>query len=133
MLIIFIKYSMPTKDEYTIEFLKAGDIDIENTTIQEAKIDWWQNIRDGGGLRLTELGSTYLITHLNLHSYDIQIPRNVTLTMANILILDNYIRCPYYLNLQKNIIVIFCEHQASELMIYGNDLAQFFNNYKITS
>ena len=122
---------MTTKHEFTIGFLKAGDVDIDNKTIQEAKIDWWQNIRDNGGFRLTELGSTYLITHLNLHTYEIQIPRDVIMTMSNILILDNFIKCPYFLNLKQHLLIVFGQTQASELMLYGDDLNQFFENYKL--
>lgn len=122
---------MPTKHEFVYGFLKAGDIDIEPGTVEEATVDWFMNIRKNGGLRLTEMGCQYLVTKLNLKCYDIQIPRTVKLTMKRILILDNFLRCPYYLNLKKHLIIVFGQHQASELIIYGNDLIQFFENYEI--
>jgi len=118
---------MLSKDTYTKAFLKEAEL--SQSLLDRKKYEWWLNIRDEGGLRLTELGSQFLTTTLDLQSYQIKIPRDVIMSPTNILVMDHYIRCPYYFNRKKHLLVLYGEHQASEMMLYGDDLKLFFDNY----
>lgn len=121
-----------SKDEYTKGFLKAAGEVHNDAAVQEKIVEMWYNIRKSGGLRLTELGTTYLTTTLDLKSYQVKLSRNVDMTGSNLLILDRWIRCPYYVNLEKHLLVIYGHKQAFELKLYGDEMHVFFEKYDLT-
>jgi len=115
-----------TKNDYTLGFMKLGEV---TDHIDTFKVEFWLNVREDGGLRLTEFGSTFLTTFLDIQSYQVKIPTSVIMNPRNILILDKWMRCPYYFNKKKHLLVLYGEHQASEMMLYGDNLELFFETY----
>ena len=56
---------MPNKLHLTEELLGYLP-DEEKITVEQAMVTWWFNLRDGGGLRLTNTGYTALKTSIKL-------------------------------------------------------------------
>jgi hypothetical protein len=94
-------------------------------SLDEALRLWWANIRDSGGLRLTDHGYTVFKTMLEVDSYEYEINPNI-LTPHNLILLDRYLTCPYYLMLsRKNTkLVLFGSKEALMAALYG-DIKKF--------
>ena len=81
-----------TKQGYTDAFVRADpDFKIPK---QEQKLYFWYNVRDEGGLRLTDNGYDHLVTKLDIKNWIIDI-RDNKLTHRFLLDLDKFIDCPY--------------------------------------
>ena len=85
---------------------------------------WWYNtrIKDKGGLRLTDEGYEVL-QKIELATYDIPFPRDMTLTTQVIIFLDQFIDCPYYLTNRS--ITVTHEKKAVELSLFSGDLRKY--------
>ena len=94
-------------------------------TVEEAMRSWWQNIRDDGGLRLTDVGYFVFENNLELDSYTFELPERF-LTAANLLALDRHMTCPYYLvhNRKHNRLVMFGSREAMMATLDG-DIKKF--------
>lgn len=57
---------------------------------------FWYNIRESGGLRLTEGGHNYLCKNLEIENFEIDI-RDQKINHKFLLELDKYLDCPYYI------------------------------------
>ena len=65
-------------------------------TERELNVFFWHNIRDAGGLRLTEGGHNYLSKNLQLETYEVDI-REQRVNNKFLVELDKYLTCPYYM------------------------------------
>ena len=122
---------MPSKQEYTDVFLK----NIKNTTIPtgEALTYFWQNIRSGGGLRLTEQGCECLIEDIELECWEIDI-REQRITQRFLLDLDRFLDCPYFIQRGRwPKIILFSEKTYFWLILHNKDFERFLNANKISS
>ena len=102
------------------------------TTVETARIAWWFNVGNQGGLRLTALGFKVLSDYLDLKYYEYQITDAVSFTMQTVLDLDRRLQNPYYIVTKKGepvSILFFGSKEAMLVNLYG-DLEKFLDNYK---
>lgn len=85
----------------------------------------WQNPRKKtiGGLRLTEEGFRIFTEEADIKSYNIEMPKGLTITNQITIWLDRFIDGPYYLT--KNSIVVFKEKTAVQLILFSGDVQKF--------
>lgn len=94
-------------------------------TVEEAMRSWWQNIREDGGLRLTDVGYLVFSNYLELNSYTFELPERL-LTPRNLIALDRHMPSPYYIvnNRKNNNIVMFGSREALMATLHG-DMQRF--------
>ena len=85
----------------------------------------WQNPRkkDIGGMRLTEQGYEVFTTQMEMKSYDIEFPKDFTLTNQVMIWLDRFIDGPWHIT--KKSIVVFKEKTAVQLILFSGDVQKF--------
>ena len=85
----------------------------------------WQNPRkkDVGGMRLTEQGYEVFTTQMEMKSYDIEFPKDFTLTNQVMIWLDRFIDGPWHIT--KKSIVVFKEKTAVQLILFSGDVQKF--------
>lgn len=85
----------------------------------------WQNPRkkDVGGMRLTDEGFTVFTEQMDMKSYDIEFPKEFTLTNQVTIWLDRFIDGPYYIT--KKSIIVFKEKTAVQLVLFSGDVEKF--------
>lgn len=66
---------MDQKDNYTKVFLKAADQPFDTPDIKNKRTLWWYNIRDVGGLRLTEEAITHIEQIAKIKTYKVDFPK----------------------------------------------------------
>ena len=96
--------------------------------INTAMRDWWQNIRDGSGLRLTAEGHA-VMRQLKVESYHFDINPD-KLTPGLLVQLDQRLHDPYFLKAdrRKPWIAFYGSSEALLANVYG-DLSRFLENY----
>ena len=100
-------------------------------TADQARITWWYNFRDGGGMRLTKHGYDAFVHELDIEYYEFSIPEKTKFNQKTILALDRRLQMPYYLQREKHRIsklVFFGSREAVLVNLYG-DLEKFLENY----
>ena len=93
--------------------------------LDEAMRSWWQNIREDGGLRLTDVGYLVFSNFLELSNYTFELPEKL-LTPRNLIALDRHMASPYYIvnNRKHNNIVMFGSREALMATLHG-DMQRF--------
>jgi hypothetical protein len=114
---------MISKETYTKIFLKQCGKAVNDVTVAEYFPIWWQNIRSGGGLRLTNQGYMFITEELELTIYEVPFPKDFDLTTQTIIFLDRFIDCPYYLG--KSSIIVTDEKKALELHLFSGDIRKY--------
>lgn len=100
-------------------------------TADQARITWWYNFRDGGGMRLTKAGYDAFVDELQIEYYEFSIPDTARFTYGTILALDQRLQTPYYLVRDRGRfvkIIFFGSREAVLVNLYG-DIAKFLDNY----
>lgn len=89
---------------------------------------WWYDARPKGGLRLTDAGYSMFVQDLNLHQHVFHVDTCI-LKPRNLLQLDRYLTCPYYLRRRRGQynIVLFGDQEAVMLNLYG-DVERFISS-----
>ena len=113
---------MNWKETYTKIFLNQLGKTSNDITVKEYFPLWWKNTRENGGLRLTDEGFDAL-TEIELATYEVPFPRDMTLTTQVIIFLDKFIDCPYYLT--NRAIHVTSEKKAMELHLFSGDLRKY--------
>lgn len=101
------------------------------TTVDQARIGWWFNIKSTGGLRLTALGFKVLAEQLDIKFYEYRISDSMQFNMQTVLDLDRKLEQPYYIVTKKGepvAILFFGSKEAMMANLYGN-LDKFLDNY----
>lgn len=85
----------------------------------------WQNPRKKlhGGLRLTDKGFDVFTNEMDMKTYNIEFPKEFSLTNQVIIWLDHFIDCPWYIT--KKSIVVFKEKTAVQLILFSGDVQKF--------
>lgn len=93
-------------------------------TFEQAMKEWWVNIRDNGGMRLSEAG--YIIFNLlEIERWEYDLHEHKPLRPSVYLTLDQKLTCPYHIAGIKNPkLILFGSREAMTLHLYGN-LDQF--------
>lgn len=100
----------------------------EKIPIEQAMVTWWFNLREQGGLRLTNTGYSTLRKSLKLETYkfELQQPR-AHQNKRLILGLDRKLQWPYYLSKQR--LEFFSSKEAMMATLYG-DITQWLQSLK---
>jgi hypothetical protein len=85
----------------------------------------WQNPRkkETGGMRLTDEGFSVFTERMDMKSYNIEFPKEFTLTNQVTIWLDRFIDGPYYIT--KKSIIVFKEKTAVQLVLFSGDVQKF--------
>jgi hypothetical protein len=100
-------------------------------TLEEARLAWWYNFRDNGGMRLTRKGYEVFVKDLDIEFYEFTIPENTKFNQRLVLSLDRKLQMPYYIQRDRhrvNKLIFFSSREAVLANLYG-DLEKFLNNY----
>jgi hypothetical protein len=87
--------------------------------LERAMIDWYVNIRDTGGYRLTDEGFRVLIAVLELQHWQLSVDPK-TITKRVLLDMDRKIEFPFYLEKRGRQIVFFSSREAMMATMYGD-------------
>ena len=96
-----------------------------------ARIEWFFNIKNDGGLRLTKAGYDLLKNVLELETYIYNIQETTTITHELVLLLDRKLQAPFYIEAKNRLpiqIIFFSSEEAMLANLYG-DLKKFLDNY----
>ena len=86
--------------------------------------DWWQDIRDIGGLRLS-ISGFQVFNQLNLARYEFDVPPATPAKPSQLITLNSKLDCPYYIQIgKKPKLILFESKQAMMFALYG-DLQKF--------
>jgi hypothetical protein len=89
---------------------------------------WWQNLRTGGGMRLTDRGYDAFCNLLEIEHYQFPLKG---LGLKTLVTMDQRLQLPYYVSIEKKIprnLILFGSQEAVLINLYGN-LQQFLDNY----
>lgn len=87
--------------------------------LDKALIDWYVNIRDTGGFRLTDEGVHVLIDVLELEHWRLPLePKK--LSKRTLLDMDRKIAFPFYLDKRAKQIIFFSSREAMMATMYGD-------------
>ena len=116
---------MRNKRQLTVELVNHFP---DAPSLDDAMRTWWMSRRDTGGLRLSDQGYTVFCNMLEVDSYEYEIDPKV-LTPRNLILLDRYLTCPYYLKLSRksNGLILFGSREAMMAALYG-DIKKFISS-----
>lgn len=85
----------------------------------------WQNPRKkiAGGCRLSDYGYDIFKNQIEMKSYEIEFPKELSLTNQNVIWLDRFVDGPYYIS--KKSIIVFKEKTAVQLILFSGDVQKF--------
>lgn len=117
-----------TKDIYTKIFLEAAEQDSSDDNIQKYKKLWWWNYRKKatGGFRLTQEGFDFIVNEADIHTYEIEFPKEFGITPQVLIWLDHYINSPFYITNRH--ITVIKEREAFELYLLSGDIRKLGHN-----
>ena len=104
----------------------------DRITVAQARVQWWFNFRNNGGMRLTGVGYRAFSEALDIVSYEYDIADPTEFNQHMILDLDRKIQTPYYIKAIKGIprkVIFFGSREAVMVRLYG-DLKQYLDNYQ---
>jgi hypothetical protein len=109
---------MPNKLHLTEELLGYLPQE-EKILIEQAMVTWWFNLRDEGGLRLTNTGYIALKKSIQLETWRFELNKpRATKNKRLILALDRKLKWPYYL--EKSWVDFFNSKEAMMAQMYPN-------------
>jgi hypothetical protein len=120
------QFTLNKKVIVTTEMLRTFPKD-SRYDLRTALLKWWINSRRAGGLRLTSAGFN-LLNEMDYDSYEFQAEKLTT--SKNLLVLDQKLDCPYYINGiggPKSKITLLGSKEAMMITLCGN-----FNSYLAT-
>lgn len=113
---------MNSKDTYTSVFLQAAGKEAEEEEIKKLRGMWWFSTRgkSAGGLRITDSCLEFLESEAQIKTYQIDLPRDLTIGPQVLIWLDQYLDSPYHLS--KNHLKVLKEKTAFELYLFSGDI-----------
>lgn len=111
------------KEHLTKVFLRSAGISVNDVSIKQYMVDWWQNTRSTGGLRLTDEGLMFLTEQVEIQTYEVPFPKDFKLSSQVIIFLDRLIDCPYWLG--RNGLIVTDEKKAVELHLFSGDIRKY--------
>lgn len=127
-----IKYILDVRDKkkLTQTLIEALDPEL-GITFDYAYSSWWHNLRNRGGMRLTNAGYKIFLEELELEHYNYKL-EPFELDSKLMIAMDRRLQQPYYIITKKLMpveIVFFGSKEATMVTLYGN-LRKFVDNYK---
>lgn len=117
---------MKIKHDLTLIVARTLGLPVEPKDIKKyIGLWWWSPIeKSQGGLKLKEEGLQALVT-AEIKHHRITVENFPDPTNKNIIYLDNYIDCPWYLN--NRYIYVFSERMAIQLVLYSGNIQKFLD------
>jgi hypothetical protein len=118
------KSKMNQKSELTKYIIKCLGLPDDTKTFKRLYATFWVNPRQKpkGGLKLTETGFKTFEQHIKSYRVDLE-ERNPTFDNNQILWLDKYIDCPFYID--RKSVYVFSERMAIQLVLFSGNLVKF--------
>ena len=101
-------------------------------TVKRSMHTWWFNIRNAGGMRLTNTGYHVFCNELDIAQYEFPINDPHEFNQQMVLEMDSKLQMPYYIHTVKGIpkkVVFFGSQEAVMVNLYGN-LKKYLDNYQ---
>jgi hypothetical protein len=116
---------MISRDVLTKIFLQQWGKSIDDANLNMYSRTWWQSNRVGkhNAFRLSEKGLEFLMSELELKSYEVPFTEPIELSPQTIIFLERYLDCPYFLTNQS--ITVFSEKKSFELYLFSDDIRKF--------
>jgi hypothetical protein len=96
----------------------------DQVTLAAANELWWQDLRDDGGLRLSQHGY-HVFEELKIEKYVFSVAANTPASPAQLIALSRHVTCPYFLRMGKTpSITLFGSREATMYALYG-DIKRF--------
>jgi hypothetical protein len=116
---------MISRETYTKVFLNSLGRSTDEANVKLHLHKLWQSKRtkEGGGLRLSEEGYTFLVTELELQEYEIPFTDRIELSPQTIIFFDHFLDCPYFLSNQS--LTVFSEKKSFELYMFSDDIRKY--------
>lgn len=113
---------MDQKDTYTSVFLKAANQEYTESALKNYRSMWWFSTRGklSGGLRITDACLEFLQSNAQIKTYQIDLPKDMTIGPQVLIWLDQFLDCPYHLS--KNHLTVLTEKAAFELYLFSGDV-----------
>ena len=110
----------------TVKIAELLGLATDEKSLKTYKKHWWVNPRDKdqGGLRLTDEG-WIKVEESGIKCHKIKLTTKPEKTNQNIIKLDRYLDCPWYLN--KNYIYVYTERVAVQLVLFSGNLQKFID------
>jgi hypothetical protein len=119
------------RDKLELTRKLVSQLPLDSWTVDEARLAWWYNFRDSGGMRLTPKGFDVFVKQLSIECYEFDIPEKSKFNQRTILELDRRLQMPYYIKVERHRarkLIFFSSREAVLANLYG-DLDQFLKNY----
>ena len=114
---------MKSKHQLTLDWCTALGRDLSEVESLYNQI--WRNLVPTGGYRLTKFGFEVL-AEIGYPHWHVKIKNTDTKTGATLLAMDRYLDSPYFVtNKGQDLLHLFSEEVATQLMMYDGDLAAF--------
>lgn len=116
---------MISRETYTKVFLNSLGRSVDEANVKLHLNKWWQSKRtkNGGGLRLSDVGYEFLISELGLQEYEVPFTDKIELSPQTIIFFDQFLDCPYYLTNQS--LTVFSEKKSFELYMFSDDIRKY--------
>jgi hypothetical protein len=116
---------MISREIYTKIFLNELGRSTDEATVKLHLTKWWQSKRtkNGGGLRLSDDGYSFLAGELGLQEYEVPFTDKIELSPQTIIFFDQFLDCPYYLTNQS--LTVFSEKKSFELYMFSDDIRKY--------
>lgn len=101
--------------QYLIDQLGPGSI-----TLEQAAVTWWHNIRDTGGLRLTQEGNRVLSEELAVENWSWSCSDMRGISKRLLLLMDRRLTFPYYIDRRGKRVVFYSSREAMMIALYGD-------------
>lgn len=112
----------------TCQFVEDAGLTVDDKTVKSYFRKIWKNPRYKGerSFCLTKFGFKFVEKEAKLKFYQIDLPHLHTFTNQEILWLDQFIDCPYYLT--ETSIYVSREKVAVQLILHGGDVQKFLKS-----
>lgn len=116
---------MTPRESFTEIFLKEKGVSTDEANMKMHLHSLWKSHRskESGGLRLSDVGLSFLVEQLKLQSYEIPFQEPVALSPQIILFFDNHMDAPYHLTTHS--ITVFTNKKAFELNLFATDIKKY--------
>lgn len=97
-------------------------VNIENPAELNKQV--WKNLFKKSSMQVTEFGYCILRYGLEKPCWDFHLEE---INSYDVLKLERYLSCPFYLNTAKRTLSVFGDSIAAQLLLYGNDIRTFLD------
>lgn len=98
----------------------VSQLNNDTVTVYQAAVTWWYNIRETGGLRLTQKGNQVLSEDLNIENWSWAYADRHGINKRLMLLMDRRLSFPYYIDRRGRRIIFYSSREAMMISLYGD-------------